>query len=155
MIQRVQTLFLLGVAILMTLVLVFPIWSNQSESMQAVVGAYNIKIFQNDQFIKEEGVWYIAAISLLSAITALFCIFQFKNRKLQLRLNMLNNLFIAGTIGTMLLAINTAGDLLQNPDDPSFKLAFFFPPVALILNMFANHYIRKDEKLVRSMDRLR
>lgn len=155
MIQRVQTLFLLAVAILMILVLVFPIWSNQGESMEAVLGAYNIKVIQNDQVIRQESVWYIAAIALLSALTALFSIFQFRNRKLQLKLNMLNNLLIAATIGAFVAAIDAAGELLQNPQAPSFKVSFFLPVAALIFNILASRSIRKDEKLVRSMDRLR
>ena len=39
--------------------------------------------------------------------------------------------------------------------DGVFLLGFFMIPVAMIANTMANRFIRKDEKLVRSVDRIR
>jgi hypothetical protein len=40
-------------------------------------------------------------------------------------------------------------------DAGHFELAFVFPLISIILTWIANHFIGKDEKLVRSMDRIR
>jgi hypothetical protein len=37
----------------------------------------------------------------------------------------------------------------------TFEAGFYLPTLALILNLLANRFIRRDEQLVRSMDRLR
>lgn len=159
MIQRVQTLFLLATAILMVLILFFPIWGGHTsgaESFFVSLDAFELK--QTDAqggLIKSESAIYIAALALLSAITTFFTIFKFKNRKLQVTLCMLNLLIISGVIGCFFLAISKGQELLGAEKTEGFKIAFFLPIVALITTFLASNFIKKDEKLVRSMDRLR
>lgn len=160
MIQRVQSLFLLGAVILLTLVMFFPVWSNQGSlngnNVEVTLTAFDLSMTGEDgTLVKEEATVYSAAIALLSAITALFAIFRFKQRKTQLKLGRLNILLILLLIISFVYPITTGQSWLGTQEAGNFKISFFLPILALILVFLANHYIKKDEKLVRSMDRLR
>ena len=93
------------------------------------------------------------AVFGLAGLLALITIFLFRNRKAQMRL----------TITTMVLilaAVLVAGVLLsQDVPELTFDFAIgigtFLPILALILTGIAYRLIKKDDKLVRSMDRLR
>ena len=156
MIQRVQTLFLLGASILLILILFFPIWSAEGANLKAIADAYSVKVLnENSQVVKEESTVYIAALAILSAITAFFAIFQYKNRGLQVRLGLLNILLISGIIGCYFIAISNGQEAIPMEEESSFKISFFLPLIALLFTLLANRFIKKDEKLVRSADRLR
>jgi hypothetical protein len=74
---------------------------------------------------------------------------------LQLKLGALNVLLIAGTIGAAFYYSNQGEQLLNPTREGSFDAGFYLPTLALILNLLANRFIRRDDQLVRSMDRLR
>ena len=97
----------------------------------------------------------LLGLTVLGAIVSLAAIFLFKNRSLQARLA-----GIGAGVGVLLLALATftaKTTLDQAPADGSiqFSLGLALPVAALILNWLAARAIRKDESLVRSMDRLR
>ncbi|MBL7798688.1 MAG: DUF4293 domain-containing protein [Saprospiraceae bacterium] len=91
----------------------------------------------------------------LGALISLIAIFLFKNRPLQSRLA-LSSAGICVMI-TVLLAFTTKMTLDQTPEGGSIQFAFgvVLPALAIIFNWLAARAIRKDEILVRSMDRLR
>ncbi|MBK8969288.1 MAG: DUF4293 domain-containing protein [Saprospiraceae bacterium] len=91
----------------------------------------------------------------LGALISLAAIFLFKNRSLQMRLAL-----VAAGIGIMLLVllgITVKNTLDQAPGNGTVNFAFGLglPVLALLFNWLAARAIRKDEALVRSMDRLR
>jgi hypothetical protein len=97
-------------------------------------------------------------LALIAAIIAIFEIFKFKNRILQLKLGFLNSLIMASTIGLTFWFssqgqkewIHLSGALGQ------YMLpGFMLPAAGMLFNVIANRFIRKDENLVRSVDRLR
>jgi hypothetical protein len=68
---------------------------------------------------------------------------------------MLNLLLIVATFGLQFYFSNK-GEALLNPKlEGEFQPAFYLPTLALMLNLLANRFIRRDEQLVRSADRLR
>lgn len=79
---------------------------------------------------------------------ALLSIFLFSNRKLQIKINYLGIL-----ISGILLAF--AFFFQNNIGGSSFKIGFILPILATSMLLSANYFIGKDEKKVRSMDRLR
>ena len=101
-------------------------------------------------------VFLIAAFAIASAVTAVREIFLFRSRLGQLKLGMLNLLFTVATFGLQFYYSNK-GEILLNPKlEGVFQPAFYLPTIALMLNLLANRFIRRDEKLVRnSYDRLR
>lgn len=164
MIQRIQTLFLLGVAVLMGMTNAYYIWGENSEDqtkvatlttmkMQVIDTAGTLRDTSDDTVIREDGTWYIGVLSILAALVAIYSILQFKNRLNQMKLGALNALFMAATLGLSYYKIYQYEGLIEGQGQIS--LGFYLPAGAMLLNIIANRFIRKDEKLVKSVDRIR
>jgi hypothetical protein len=107
------------------------------------------------QKLGETNTVYIGILAILSALVALYSIFQFKKRLLQIKLGFLNSLLLSAVLGTIFLGIKAGDDLLKDQGSEDFLVGFYLPIIALLLNLMANRYIKKDEALVRSVDRIR
>ncbi|MEJ7662029.1 MAG: DUF4293 family protein [Hymenobacter sp.] len=101
-------------------------------------------------------MWVVAVLALAAAALAVFEIFQFRNRCTQLKLGAANILLIIATFGAAFYFSNQ-GEVFLNPKlEGQFGLAFYLPTLALLLNLLATRFIRRDEQLVRrNYDRLR
>ncbi|HYF33057.1 MAG TPA: DUF4293 domain-containing protein [Chitinophagaceae bacterium] len=95
----------------------------------------------------------VACIIALGALS-LICIFLFKNRKAQLRLTILTMVLTIGYIFLQYLMIERfkTENAIQSG---SYQVAALLPVVMIILLIFAARGIHKDQKLVKSLDRLR
>jgi len=82
---------------------------------------------------------------LVSSFLLLYSIFLFKNRKKQLLFNQISKFLLSVTFFILFF---TKGDLF-----PARGMFVFIIPYVLIL--LANRFIKKDEKLVQSADRIR
>jgi hypothetical protein len=84
---------------------------------------------------------------------ALFAIFLFKNRKAQIKLCVINILFMLCWYSVYAFHAINLGDQYQ----ASFQIEFAagLPFFALILYFLALKGVRADEALIRSMDRIR
>ena len=130
MIQRVQSLFLFFAALLNTVILFYaPIFISSEEK----------KIIMKD-------LQYPSLLLVLSTLLALFAIFQFKNRLRQLMIVNLSRLSIAISF-FILIIFKAEGNQLYYG---SFLL--ILPYIILLIS---SYFIKKDEKLVRSADRIR
>lgn len=97
-----------------------------------------------------------AAMGVLSIVT----IFFYKNRVLQMRIMAFNLLFNVAYIGLLFLwVVNGYGKALVNmgiaDPVPQFSVGTWTPIVTLVLMIFAQRGIKKDEMKVRAADRLR
>jgi len=164
MIQRFQTLFLLGISICMGLLLAYFIWGEVVQDQNRVVTftAFSIDVTNtqgtpertDDILIESQSTWYVGGLAILASLTALFSVFQFKNRLTQMKLGALNSLFMVATLGACYFLINDAEKIFPETQGQT-QLGFFLPMAGLLLNMIANRFIKKDEKLVKSVDRIR
>ena len=162
MLQRIQTLFLLGVAICMGASLAFPMWSeyNPDQTQQIVMTAFKVEqvALPYDATIPALSVkstWYIALLAGVAVLIALYEIFQFKNRLKQIKLSALNALIMAACLGTSFYQVFQFEKWINPNNQGAFLIGFFLPAAAMILNIIANRFIKKDEDLVRSVDRIR
>lgn len=164
MIQRIQSLFLLGVAVCMGLMLYFPLWEkdNDVHSQKMTLDVYHLRTYLSESsdpvkwnVENEQPVYYIAVTAALAALLALYSIFIFRNRKLQMKLGAINALVIMITVVIAVFLIYSGEKLLGTGDKGTFYPGFYLPLGALIFNSLANRFIRKDDKLVRSVDRIR
>lgn len=160
MIQRVQTIFLAVVAILMAALTGFNYW--QKAALDGSTKIYlsaigKAVIIQGNENAAIEYFPYtaVAILALLSCGVAIYEIFQYKNRLVQLKIGALNSLFMGATLVLMVVFINQNEDLLDPGNRVIPSIAFYMPVVAMFCNIIANRFIRKDEKLVRSADRMR
>ncbi|MAU72084.1 MAG: hypothetical protein CML04_08310 [Pseudozobellia sp.] len=136
MIQRIQTVYLFIVVLIAAIV---PFWVNLWSDANG-----NEIYAQNEILIS--GAFYI------SAILALVAILLFKNRKNQFvlnRLNLLINLFLLGFF--VYRSLNLSGETEVSEKG----IGMLIPVISIVFLVLANRAIKKDEDLVKSVDRLR
>ncbi|MGB5377669.1 DUF4293 domain-containing protein [Muriicola sp.] len=136
MIQRIQSIYLLLVVLLGALL---PFWLELwADAGGAIVYAKNE-----------------IAVSLAfygSALLAAFAIFRYRVSKSQFvlnRLNMIINLFLLGFF--VYRSLNLSGETLVSEKG----IGMLIPVVSIVFLVLANRAIKKDEDLVKSVDRLR
>ncbi len=137
MLQRIQTVYLI-IAMLVTGVLPFfcPLWT-LSDS----------KVFYFMFDMK------YAALFGLSTTLSLLSIISFKKRQNQFvigRLNIILNLILLGLF--VYRSLNLSGETLKVSEK---GIGMLLPVVAIVFLALANKAIKKDEDLVKSVDRLR
>lgn len=160
MIQRIQSLLLLAVAALMGASCVFPIWSKSSMNETASLSAFvmrheTIVASGTPQLLNEKNVWYIAALYIAAALLALFTVFRYQNRKQQMLLCAANSLLMAAGLAAALFSAKEGETWLAPELLGKHAIGIYLPLVAMLLNMVARRFIRRDEDLVRASDRLR
>ena len=120
-------------------------------TLLAVLAAVFLFITGQDVVISDAiPVLNIGCIVLV--ITGALSIFSFKNRKRQILLNTISIIINALLIGVLAYwLLNLSGGI----HFPEKGIEPIFPFIAVICLLIANIYIRKDERLVKSVDRLR
>jgi len=137
MIQRIQTIYLL-LTFLITGVLLFfiPLWTlNNGKAFY----------FMQDQV-------YTVLLGLSTMLTVI-SIISYKKRQNQFvmgRLNIILNLILLGLF--VYRSLNLSGEAVTVSEK---GIGMFLPIVAIVLLVLANKAIKKDEDLVKSVDRLR
>ena len=139
MLQRIQTIYLVFAAVVTGVMpFVFPLWKQQSGS--EIVNFY---------FMQE--ISYVALFGL-STTLSIISIITFKKRQNQFvmgRLNIILNLFLLGLFVYRLLTLSGEASVSEK------GIGMFLPIVAIVFLVLANKAIKKDEDLVKSVDRLR
>ncbi|NNJ54705.1 MAG: DUF4293 domain-containing protein [Bacteroidia bacterium] len=155
MIQRPQTLFYLAMlAISVMLIFSDTVFYTASDGNTSSVSVEydETELIASDGSSKEQNtllVGFLGAIGIL----ALIAMVMFKNRKLQTLLSGFNYLFILGMIVVMYL--NSLNIKFFENGESSFTFYALLPLSYIFFNFLAMKGVRKDEKLIRSMDRLR
>lgn len=156
MIQRIQTIFLALIAVAMGIVLGFPIWekvgsNNESAQLTALQLTHTQGV---TTFVTP--VWYLALLGVIVIGVSIYTIFQYRNRVLQMGMCAINAILLTAMMGVVLYSTLYKGKEFFNPTDQgNFTTGFYALVAALIFNMFANRFIRRDEKLVQESNRLR
>ena len=146
MIQRIQSIFLLLSSIVMGVLFGVPF----ATSDKADTALFTDKVYD---------VYDHPALMVLvglAAAIAFINIFLFKKRSLQIRLD-----FIYITLAVVLLALIVFlvfGSGLESAQQIGINenyIGLAMPIVGIIFAVLANRFINKDQKVVKSMDRLR
>jgi len=155
MLQRIQTLYLLAIVVLSGFVIFSPLASlvNNIDNLIYQVDFKGISLVKTTGSIIESRIWGLTSISCVIPIIALITIFSFKNRMKQIRLSVINMFFMICFYIFLLLYLWAGCQRLHA--DWHLKLVAAFPLINLILNYLAIGSIGKDEKLVKSTERLR
>ncbi|TXD84911.1 DUF4293 family protein [Subsaximicrobium wynnwilliamsii] len=136
MIQRIQTIYLLLAAIASGgLIFVFHLWTNSED----------VAVYAKDNYL------YLG-LFLGSALLSLISIFSYKTRKFQFVLGRLNIILNFLLLGLLIY------QLLMPPGESHISekgVGIFIPIISTVLLVLANKAIKKDEDLVKSVDRLR
>ena len=149
MIQRIQSVYLLVVTILMIVCMCSPVGSIIANTNE-ISEFGNLCITMPDG-TKDYAPWALFAILLVVAILSFVTIFLFKKRMLQIRLTIFSSVVL---IGYYLALVAYIFMLAENTNfTPSWTICL--PFIALILNWLALRGIGADEALVKAYDRLR
>lgn len=144
MIQRIQTIFLFLVAASFGGLFGLP-FAKSDTSMEGLFEDQIYNIFDNPILI---------GMVALGIILAIIAIFMYKNRKLQVKI-------VYGVITIAILTIIVAILLVLQDSESEITgniqegMGLGLPIFSIIFGFLANRYIKKDDKLVKSMDRLR
>ncbi|BFO65893.1 MULTISPECIES: DUF4293 family protein [unclassified Chryseobacterium] len=120
-------------------------------TLLAVLAAVFLFITGQDVVISDSIPLLNISCIVLVIIGAL-SIFSFKNRKRQILLNTISIIINALLIGVLAYWLLNLSGGIQIPEK---GIEPIFPLIAVICLLIANIYIRKDERLVKSVDRLR
>jgi len=158
MIQRIQTVYLALAAIAISLLFAFPLAQFFSETgayVFSVTGLKNMVPGEPDAF-KPIIFLPIIIVAVLIALLVIFTIFQYKNRSFQIKLTNIGVLAaIILIMGIFFLYIPMIEKKINIVPDYSNAFGIYMPLVALVFLVMANRAIKRDDKLVRSADRLR
>ena len=107
------------------------------------------------QTVNKDMIPYMAILAVLSAAVAFYSIFRYDNRLFQMKLGALNSLLMGGSLGVAVYFALQAENIIVPLLRGDYVDGFYLGVAALLLNSIANRFIRRDEKLVRSADRIR
>ncbi len=149
MIQRIQSLFLL-ISLIIQIIFIFEplaiLQAPSSDLYELYVNGYSYK----NQI---EYSYSFLIFSLFTMVLTLVAIFLYKKRIFQMRIVVYNTIFL---IGIQLLLFYIIYATASNLEAETFlQYTAIFPILSAILHLLAFKYIKKDEELVRSADRIR
>ncbi len=152
MLQRPQTLYLLGVFILSLFLISGPI------ALLTLDGAeYVLKhsgLYELDGEKLSVATWPLTVFFIIVAALAFLNIFFYKNRIRQMRVCVFLILLYAGMAGIIFYYIWVARNHLEG-SQTLHNWRIVLPPVAMIFTYLAFRRIRRDELLVKAYDRIR
>jgi len=131
MIQRIQSIYLLVATIAISLI------------------AFKVPIYTlNGRLFMAQDDTKMFILTIVGALFSLFCLFMFKNRKFQMKLIRLT-ILIQMIIGVRLFMVFNKFEVVLNNN------LLFLVTSTLIALIMAYRGVKKDEDLVRSVDRIR
>lgn len=153
MVQRIQSIYLLITAILMAVTIFSPLANLVPENTDNgfIFYTWGIETLTGTMFLR---TWGVITFTVLCTVLPFVNIFLFKNRKLQMRIGNIITfliLFLYVTIGVYAFSIMGENSLILS----SIKYGTILPLIALVCNILAILQIRKDEKLIQSLNRIR
>ncbi|MGN0003867.1 MAG: DUF4293 domain-containing protein [Sphingobacterium composti] len=157
MIQRIQTIWLLLATVVILGLFMFP-YLNYIDLVGLgkklfVTGEYSAV---NNESVKQSNFLLQTIATIVVALVPLATIFQFKNRKLQIKLIFVSIVLIALLgVWMYITSSNTLVLISQSFGANNIGVGFFLLPIAIIFLAMALGGIRNDEKLIKSADRLR
>jgi len=155
MIQRIQTLYLLFAAIAASVMFFFPLAVFYGEHNFELF-IYELKFFDPNPSLNvgEYFLLPLLGVVVLIIFLSILSVINFKSRKRQMmliRVNMALTLILLA--GYFFGYIGLLEDQVGSPAE--YKFASFMPALVFLFLLLANRGVQKDEKLIRSMDRLR
>jgi len=153
MIQRIQSIFLLLAGALGIAALFLPV-SHFYNGFKLPVDINSI--------VENYPYWLTGGLIKVAALISLGSIFLYKNRKRQINVTRVSQLFLLAVLifGVYMFypfdGLKDTAKILPNAQKYITKhWAIFMPFAMLVFNALAIYFIKKDHKIVRSSERLR
>lgn len=157
MLQRIQTIFLAIAVIGMGVFVSFPVWTKVAASGEsALLTATKLTHQINATQSEVTPLYYLAVLALLVAAVSGYALISFKNRVLQSALCAANSMLMTVMMGLIIYFTFYKTAKLFEPELPgNYDIGFYGLIAAMLANVFANRFIRKDERTVQKSNRLR
>ncbi len=157
MIQRIQSVFL-AVSAVVTALFAFLTFAsfevNGNIYYMKVLGLY----YQDtSEVLFEAPNMSLSAVALFGILLSVSAIFQYKNRTTQLRLVSLGIVAQLASIALVFFATSFVPEALFEGTIPqiNYKWVSFLPVCSVVFMVLAMRAIKKDEALIKSLDRIR
>jgi len=154
MIQRIQSLYLLISSIIISFLIYSPLaFVIMPENNVSKLYSYGLKNISNSILTIDINPVPLIILSVVAAMLGLITIFLYKKRKIQIWLSILNIIILLIISGLTIyycsfLSINYNAQV-------NYTITAIFPFISVILLFLSIKAIQKDEKLIRSIDRIR
>ncbi|MGJ1433177.1 DUF4293 domain-containing protein [Sphingobacterium spiritivorum] len=157
MIQRIQTVWLLLAGVTIFALFLFPYLQYIDVAgigrKLLVSGSYTAV---NGESVKEESFILQSIATVVLGLIPVYIIFKFKDRKMQIKLILLQIVLL---VLFFFWLYSFSGDILSKTSQylsaSNIGVGFFLFPVAIVFLSLAFGGIRKDERLIKSAERLR
>ena len=155
MIQRIQSVYLLLIAILTSFTLFLPSASliNKTGALNYIVNYKGVFLLQNSGPVFVQNVFSLSALTILILFVTILTIFLYKKRMLQIRLLFFNIVLMLGYYAILFIYLWQLGEKLNA--EWILKMVTAFPLINVILSVLAIRAIGKDAALIKSLNRLR
>ncbi len=155
MIQRIQSIYLLLAALCSGLLLAAPLYNIETATAtyQLFLGGL-VQTNPKDTILTSQPA--ILAVGFLLTLFPIIILFLYKKRPMQMRLAA--SAMMANT-AMLLLLVGVVNKSLEHITElhvkESYGVGLILPALSIVFLFLANKAIRKDDKLIRSADRLR
>jgi RsiW-degrading membrane proteinase PrsW (M82 family) len=155
MLQRIQSIYLLFASLVLFALFFFPLAHNVYVSGKPV-SIMVTGIFQDVNGAQQntESFTALTAITAIAALIPLVVIFLYKNRKQQITICYVAIAVLIGYSFWMAQTVKKAIGSVQL-DTHTMGIGIFLTSLSIVLLILAAKSIQRDEKLVKSADRLR
>lgn len=157
MIQRIQTVYFLAIAVLSAITFFVPV-ANLYDAVNVLLYKLNYQGLvlvdgETPLVLNNLATWSLKVISGIIPLVALVTIFLYKKRVLQVRLSFINMLLMFGYYAILFICLIQGARSMEA--DWNLRIPAAFPLVCVVLDWLAIRAIGKDEALIRSLHRLR
>jgi len=149
MIQRIQTLWFFLAAIFAALIFFFPVIELTSSNDVHVYEYASISIAGIDNLVQSG--YIIVGLTGIIGLLSFVAIFLFKNRNLQMRISVFASLLV---IFLVILLGYFSWSKIANPT-ATIGLSAILPLIIFIFLLMARRAVKKDDDLIKSVDRIR
>jgi hypothetical protein len=148
MIQRKQSLFLLAISIIAIAQFFVPF-----QTYTAADKIFPMCLMPGcSSEVMGSNIYFALIFNIIILLLSTTIIFLYKNRVLQYKLANLLVVFNMFLVGLFFILSYTKE---ARPEAISYQIGSFLPIISAVFAYLAAHFIKKDEQLVRSADRIR
>lgn len=155
MLQRIQTIYIILFAILLFIASFMPFASIDTPN----IGVYKLipTGWENPEGAQQKSPFFVGYLVAISF--AVLMLVNFKKRKKQLRYGKICYLIILLTIVYMFNVVSEKSEILNSDNQIDLSISYSYGMYLLVASLpilfLANRSIKKDEDLIKSIDRLR
>jgi hypothetical protein len=144
MIQRIQSIWLFLASFFSGALFIFPLYH------------YTLAAATSASLLSARNEYMLLILASIMTLIPLIAIFMFKNRKQQKGMVWISILASVGFIAVMLMKIQNLKNAVPPATNDNFALPGpVIPALAIVFLLLALSGIRKDDALIKSVDRLR